>query len=189
MTGVTRGRSAGGRTPRHGKLRAARLVLLLAALAFTQPTAVASQDDALPEVFRTLAGEWEGSGTLLGNSAAFRMTWTPLRDDFVRLSFQNMWIDENGDTVPVLSAEATYRVAVDSALGVWIDDRPQQLTLSASIGDTSVVTDWVAPAETGRTEYVVTSPDAVVVRDYVIADGVPRLFAEGTYTRMAATGR
>ena len=52
-----------------------------------------------------------------------------------------------------------------------------------------MVTDWVAHAENGRTEYVVTSPGAVVVRDYVIADGVPRLFAEGTYTRLGAAGR
>jgi hypothetical protein len=140
-------------------------------------------------VFVALAGDWEGSGVLFGNPAAFRMSWTPLGGGFVRLSFTNLMLGENGDSIPVLHAEATYRVDGTTALGVWIDDRPQQLTLTANLTGTSVLTEWVAPAERGRTEYVVTAEGGVVVRDYVVGDSGPRLFAESTYVRTAAAGR
>ena len=179
--------------PHHGLCRrafgGAALALLCLSISASGPTRLEAQDLAgLPPVLQALSGDWEGSGTLFGNPAAFRMSWTPLDDGFVRLAFTNMLI-QGGDTVAVLTAEATYRVEGDAALGVWIDDRPQQLTLSAVVGDSSVVTDWTAPAETGRTEYVVTSPTEVVVRDYVMSNGAPRLFAEGRYVRAGPGGR
>ncbi len=142
-----------------------------------------------PPVFSGLEGDWEGSGTLLERPAAFEMSWEVGSADFVFLSFSNAWVGEGGETRPVLSARATYFVVSDSsALGVWVDDRPQRLTLDAVVTDSSVVTNWVAEAEKGRTEYLVRSPGVLVVRDYVIVDGADRLFAEASYRR-AAIGR
>lgn len=164
------------------------LALAVAACVWTPGGAAAQDADALPPVITALTGTWEGSGILLGRPAAFRMAWTPLRGDFVRLSFTNMWVAD-GDTTTVLTSEAVYRLQGSAALGVWIDGRPQQLTLSATLSDTSVVTDWTAPAENGRTEYVVVSSDQIVVRDYVFVDGAEQLFAEGTYARVGTGSR
>ncbi len=183
-------RPQGGPRRRLERLDFTARVVLLMALCSTNATNLPAQEPTgLPPVVEALTGEWEGSGILLGNQAAFRMKWTPIRGGFVRLSYMNMWIDQNGDTTPVLSAEATYGVEGAAALGVWLDDRPQRLTLNAIMNDSSIVTEWVAPTETGRTEYVVRSPDEAVVRDFVIVDGVPQLFGEGRYRRARAPGR
>ena len=117
------------------------------------------------------------------------MEWTSLGGGFVRLSYTNAWVGEDGDTIPVLSAEATYRAQGSTALGVWLDSRPQQLTLNAVLTDSSVVTRWTAAAETGRTEYVLLSPNEAVVRDFVIVDGADQPFGEATYRRVGQTGR
>jgi hypothetical protein len=137
----------------------------------------------VPTAFAKLEGQWTGSGVLLGRPAEFLMRWEIGREGFVRLIFSNAWVAEDGSRTPVLASEATYLPDDSSALGVWLDDRPQQLTLHAALTDTTVVTNWTAAAEEGRTEYVVRSPDEVVVRDFVYADGSERMFAEATYHR------
>lgn len=138
---------------------------------------------ALPPVFSLLEGSWEGSGVLLGRQAAFEMRWEAGTAGFVMLSFSNAWLEDGGATTPVLSARATYLVDGVSASGVWIDDRPQRLRLEAVVTDSSVVTNWVADTERGRTEYIVRGRESVVVRDVVIVEGADRLFAEATYRR------
>ena len=137
----------------------------------------------LPPVFQRLEGSWIGTGVLLGRPAEFTMRWEVRDGGFVRLVFTNAWVDESGARTPVLSSEATYLSESTSAIGVWLDDRPQRLTLRAELTDSTVVTHWTADAEEGRTEYVVRSADAVSVRDFVYSDGAERLFAEGTYRR------
>jgi hypothetical protein len=161
----------------NGRLWASAVALLFAA-----PAGTAAQTSAPPAVLAGLEGEWVGSGVLLGRSGTFRMEWRALEPGFVHLSFSNAWVDGQ-DTIPVLTSEATYLVRDRGALGVWIDTRPQQLTLSATLSDTSVVTEWTAPAERGRTEYFVRSPQEVVVRDFVYANGSEQLFGEATYRR------
>jgi hypothetical protein len=106
---------------------------------------------------------------------------------FVRLSFHNAWVDSTGVKSPVLAAEATYLFRGASAVGVWVDDRPQQLTLEVTATDTALIVHWVAPAERGRTEYVVDA-EGVRVRDFVGAPDSEQLFAEAVYARRR-TGR
>jgi hypothetical protein len=136
-----------------------------------------------PTVFAKLAGQWIGTGMLMGRSAEFTMTWQSDVDGFVRLRFTNAWIGENGSRTPVLTSEATYYPAGAAAIGVWLDDRPQRIRLEAVLTDSSVVTTWTADTEAGRTEYIVRAPDSVVVRDFVSVDGSERPFAEATYRR------
>ena len=137
-------------------------------------------------VFAALEGDWEGTGKLLGRLAAFTMRWEATGDGFVRLSFTNAWVGEDGALTPVLAAEATYRVSGALAVGVWVDSRPQRLTIEAVLTDSSVVSEWTAPAEEGRTEYLVRSPEGIHVRDFVYTDDGERLFAEATYRRRRA---
>jgi hypothetical protein len=160
-------------------------VLVFTLMASSSPLlAQTAPDPGLPGVFSALEGSWEGTGTLLERPGVFEMSWESGPEGFVRLSFSNGWVASEGDGTPVLSARATYLVVTDSsALGVWIDDRPQRLTLDAVLTDSTIVTRWAAPAENGRTEYVVRSPASIVVRDYVIVDGADRLFSEAVYKR------
>lgn len=158
-------------------VRAAVLVALAAA-----PGAAQAPVAPVPPAVAALVGVWEGSGTLMGRAAAFGMTWSVLPGGFARLSFDNGWAGPDGVT-PVLHAEATYLFRGDSAVGVWVDDRPQRITLEAVATDSSVVTRWIAPTEQGRTEYVVRG-DSAHVRDFVGAPGAERGFAEAVYRRL-----
>ena len=167
---------------RIGALVAGLLALHCVAL----QTAVAAQEGStgpIPAVFMKLEGQWKGEGNLLGRPAEFVMRWETEPQGFVRLTFSNAWVGKDGSQTPVLSSEATYLPRGSSALGVWLDDRPQRLTLRAALTDSTVITNWTADAEEGRTEYVVRSPEEVVVRDIVYVDGSDRLFAEATYRR------
>ena len=163
-----------------------RIFGLLVLLAVFPASAVSGQETdpgEAPEVFAELEGHWVGSGMLLGRPAEFTMHWELGTEGFVRLRFSNAWVGEDGARVPVLSSEATYLPGGTSALGVWLDDRPQRLTLRATLTDSTVTTNWTAEAEEGRTEYIVRSQEEVVVRDVVYVDGTERLFAEATYRR------
>ena len=161
------------------------LVLITASLLAcgTRESPAADQSAGLPPVFSNLEGSWEGTGVLLGRPAAFAMSWEVGTAGFVYLTFSNAWVEEDGTSIPVLSARATYLVSDSSALGVWVDDRPQRLTLDAVVTDSSVVTNWIAEAEEGRTEYVVRASTGLVVRDFVTVDGAERPFAEASYRR------
>ena len=139
-------------------------------------------ESPVPAVVSELSGSWEGSGVLFDRPAEFEMRWEVTQSGFVRLSFRNAFVTANGDRSPVLSAEATYVVRGATGVGVWVDDRPQQVTLSATATDTSLVTHWVAPSEQGRTEYIVDR-DTVLVRDFVGAPGSERKFADAVYVR------
>jgi hypothetical protein len=149
----------------------------------TSVTAQEGGHSGIPAVFTTLEGRWTGAGELMGRPAEFEMRWQTEAGGFVGLFFKNAWVSGDGSVTPVLSSVATYYPKGSSALGVWLDDRPQRLTLDAVLTDSTVTTNWAGDAEKGRTEYRVRSPDAVVVRDFVYVDGSERLFAEATYSR------
>lgn len=178
-----------GPVPRRGHpapvVRCASRLVLLLGVALPGLAAQAPPTAELPPVFMSLEGTWEGEGVLLGRPAVFEMAWELGPSGFVQLSFSNAWVEDGGSSVPVLSARATYLVRGASATGVWIDNRPQRLTLDAVVTDSSVVTHWSAEAEDGRTEYVARSPTSLWVRDFVMSDGEERLFAEATYERRA----
>jgi len=166
-----------------------RVAVLLAIGCAPPGPALAAQEDpasSVPMVFAKLEGRWIGSGVLLGRPAEFTMDWQIGTEGFVRLVFSNAWVGEEGNRTPVLSSEATYLPGESSALGVWLDDRPQRLTLEAALTDSTIMTSWTAEAEEGRTEYVVRSPEEVVVRDIVYVDGSERPFAEAIYRRASS---
>lgn len=159
---------------------------LFGAQVFTSTPSLDAQEtppSSVPSAFSKLEGAWEGSGVLLDRPAEFQMKWEVMGSGFVRLTFSNAWVKEGGSLTPVLSSQAVYYLDGSSAIGVWLDDRPQRLTLQASVTDSSVVTHWTAATEEGRTEYLIRSPEVVVVRDFVGVNGAERLFAEATFRR------
>jgi len=152
---------------------------------------VAQEDhtSGAPAVFSILNGTWDGSGTLLGRPAEFQMAWELVGNGFVRLSFRNSWVTAGEEATPVLSAQAIYYFQGLSAVGVWIDDRPQRLSLEVAATDSSVIVNWTAEGEEGRTEYVIKSADDVLVRDFVYSNGTERLFGEAAYQRRPQSGQ
>ncbi len=141
-------------------------------------------DRAAPApIIDELSGRWEGTGVLLGRPAVFEMSWRPLDDGFVRLSFTNAWVDEQGRRTPVLAAEAVYLFEGDGGVGVWLDDRPRQLTSRATVTDSSLVVHWRAEDEEGWTEYRIESDGTIAVTDTVLVDGEERTFGVATYRR------
>lgn len=180
-----------GREPRvpfrsfHLRLGLAVTAAALCSIA-VPPVGVAQAPQAavgLPPVFYALEGAWEGTGVLLQRPAEFSMEWRLGPDNFVRLSFSNAWVDEQGNRTPVLRSEAIYHVRGAAAQGVWIDSRPQRIQLDAVVTDSSVVTSWRAERERGRTEYLVRSSSEVIVRDLVEVNGEFQVFGEARYTR------
>lgn len=151
----------------------------------TLPSGLSGQDVVTPgaPAFAVLEGAWEGTGTLFGRPATFRMRWEAAGDGFVHLAFSNGLVAEGGEVAPVLTSRAVYRMDGASALGVWLDSRPRRIMLEAALTDSSVVTRWSGEAEQGTTEYLIRSPDRIEVRDYVVVNGSARLFGEASYRR------
>ena len=146
-------------------------------------SAQSSGSDAhLPDVFSALEGVWSGTGTLMGRQASFEMEWDIQEGGFVELRFRNFFVDASGTVTPVLEARALYRPSGTTAVGVWIDTRPQRLQLESEISPSAVITDWIAPAERGRTEYRIED-GGITMRDYVEVDGEMQLFGEARYQR------
>jgi hypothetical protein len=179
------------RRPLHGGSHR-RIVRRLAALALLRAAVpgagVAAQQTTpmeTPAVLARLQGTWEGEGTLLERPATYRMRWETLAAGFYRLDFGNAWVDGDGNTTPVLAAHAVYLWRGPSAVGVWLDDRPQRITMEAFATDSSVVARWTAEAEEGRTEYRLTAAGTVEVTDFVHVEGVERVFGRATYRRVA----
>jgi hypothetical protein len=141
-------------------------------------------DAQVPAVFSALQGAWSGSGTLMGRTASFAMTWEAQTGGFVELHFRNAFVDASGAVTPVLEARALYRPSGTTAIGVWIDTRPQRIQLESEITQSAVITNWTAATERGRTEYRIEE-GGVTVRDYVEGDGEMRLFGEARYTRVS----
>lgn len=162
-----------------------RRALLIAVGALASVAPLAAQSVPEGRVLDRLAGEWVGTGELLGRSASFSMTWTAESEGYYGLDFRNAFVTADGAETPVLHARAVYRLdpSGDTALGVWIDDRPQRITLDAVVTDSTVATEWTAPTERGRTEYLASATGEVVVRDWVQVDGAWRPFGEARYRR------
>ena len=119
----------------------------------------------------------------MGRPASFEMEWKILDGGFVELNFTNAFVEASGAVTPVLQARALYRPSGTTAIGVWIDTRPQRIQLESEISQSAVITTWTAATERGRTEYRIED-GGLTVRDYVEADGEMRLFGEAHYTRV-----
>lgn len=145
------------------------------------PSALAAQSAA--PVFDRLAGEWRGEGTLMGRSAEFTMTWTP-HGELATLVFSNAFPDSTGALTPVLEAVAAYRTVRETPEAVWLDSRGVRIEIAwQATDDSTLVADWSAPNESGRTSYRVVGPDAVEVTDEVLTDEGWRIFATARYRR------
>lgn len=152
-------------------------------LAFSPPSPSASASPEPPSaVFETLAGSWEGTGTLLGRPATFRMHWD-LHAGLAVLRFENAHVAEDGTARPVLSAAAVYRVEGDPE-AVWLDSRGVRIEIRWSASDDALVSTWTAPGESGRTTYRLLSTGQVEVIDEVAVGEDWRVFARATYDRV-----
>jgi hypothetical protein len=147
------------------------------------PSSLAAQTTT--PVFDRLAGQWQGEGTLMGRSAAFTMTWMR-HGDLAVLTFGNAFADSAGQVTPVLDAAAVYRTLVATPEAVWLDSRGVRIELDWQATDSTLVADWTAPGETGRTTYRVVGPDVIEVTDEVRTDEGWRTFAAARYGRAPA---
>lgn len=157
--------------------------LLLAILGLERAPLIAqgAPPSDLPPVFEALEGRWSGSGTLLGRPASFQMTWEVRAGGFVTLSLSNATVDSLGNATPILDAMAIYRARGRSAVGVWMDSRPQSIQLTAQVTDSAVVTTWVAEAESGETVYRLLADGGVESIDRVRSGGDLQVFGRARY--------
>ena len=135
-------------------------------------------------VFDRLAGEWQGEGTLFGRSAEFTMSWTP-HGELAVLAFGNAVADSAGRLTPVLDAVAVYRTTAKAPEAVWLDSRGVRVEIAWQATDSTLVADWSAPNEAGRTTYDVVADDALEVTDEVRTEGGWRTFGTARYRRMS----
>ena len=161
--------------------------LLLPAAMTLAPAATLAQGSSsqiVPGVFHLLSGTWVGEGTLLGRAGSFRMSWDVSPAGQIRLDFTNGFVDDSGLVTPVLEAVAVYTVQPDGGVVAhWTDDRPQEISIVAEVGDSVLVSAWTAPAESGRTEYRLMDDGSLRVRDWILSGGEMRLFGEARYRR------
>lgn len=158
------------------------ITLAVLALASTLgPSSLMAQTTA--PVFDRLAGEWQGEGTLMGRSAEFTMTWTP-RGELATLAFSNAFPDSTGAVTPVLESVAVYRTVSETPEAVWLDSRGVRIEIDwQATDDSTLVANWSAPNESGRTTYRVVGSDDVEVTDEVRTDEGWRTFATARYRR------
>lgn len=125
-------------------------------------------------------GEWEGSGTLMGNKATFEMKWEQVLDNqFLKLSFKNSFSDGSFS----MQANAYYKLKEDGSFsGFWFDSRGASFPLKGTYTTTSITTEWEDNGvEKGRTEYKFLETGKIQVSDFVFREGSYKKFAEATY--------
>jgi hypothetical protein len=137
-------------------------------------------------VFHLLVGAWEGTGSLFGSEASFRMEWEwVLNDRFVRLTFQNR--REGSDGVErVMDAQAFYKPAkTGHHEGTWFDSRGVVQPLQGENVDSVLTVLWgTAETEQGRTVYRVQGEDQLEVEDAVLKEGQWHPFGRAVYRRV-----
>lgn len=145
-------------------------------------TSVAGTAQEAPSIFAQLHGEWVGTGTLMDRAARFTMRWDAT-DRFATLAFSNAFVDSAGQATTALSAVAVYRTSPQHSDGVWLDSRNFRIEIRWEATDSSLVANWAAPTESGRTTYTYRSQDEVMVLDEVMTRSGPRIFAQARYRR------
>lgn len=162
---------------------------LRTAVFLTVASPALSAAQSLPQspapVFERLAGSWRGEGTLMGRPAAFTMTWSSAAG-FAVLTFGNGMVTADGEVTPMLHAGAVYRASPAVPEAVWLDSRGVRIEIRWVATDSTLVADWSAPSESGRTTYRVTGPDTIEVVDE-IRDGTSwRTFGTARYRRASS---
>ena len=127
-------------------------------------------------------GSWEGTGTLFGQDAQFKMTWEKtLNDKFLKLTFQNRFKVQNGKE-RVMDAQGYYNTVTGK--GQWFDSRGQNLPLLLEIDKKTLKVFWGDDdTEQGRTTYVIVGKK-MAVEDYVMKDGLLKIFGKAEYIRV-----
>lgn len=131
---------------------------------------------------KSILGTWIGNGTLFEQNATFNMKWeSELNNKFVRLSFENKFMDQSG-TSRVLKASAYYNF--NQNLGYWFDTRGMILPLKLEIKEHSMMVLWGDElTEKGKTIYTIINKDHLSVQDFVFKDNTYLLFGEASYER------
>lgn len=158
--------------------------LLLAAMSAPQPPATTDRAAATAFLER-LAGEWTGSGTILGQASTVEMQWTPtLGRRFVRLTFASH-IGPAPKTQH-FEGHAYYEVRPDGRVrATWFDSSGLTRPIDATVDAASLVAAWGTPeTELGETTYRLVSDRALEVVDRVRGkDGTWRTFGQSTLSR------
>lgn len=166
------------RTPR--RILASSIPLLALLLAAALPGGSSAQDAT--SIFGGLAGDWRGEGTLMSRQAQFTMNWD-VKDGFAVLTFSNSFVGPDGQITSVLNSAAIYRTSPDTPEAVWLDSRSVRVEIRWEATDSTLVSHWSAPTESGRTTYRVRSSNEIEVVDEVLSNEQWRTFATARYTR------
>lgn len=156
------------------------LGLLLLFLA-SHITAQNNTKDSVQTLYNNILGNWEGKGTLMGNTATFQMQWkTTLNNRFIQLTFSNSFTDKQG-TTRTLTSHAYYNFSTKK--GVWVDSRGVILPLVLEFTSTTLTVLWGdAHTEQGKTIYKVMK-DGMLTEDHVLKNGKYFLFGTASYTK------
>lgn len=164
---------------------ALRTLVLLVPLLVAGIRAAAAQ--TLPDsVLVRLEGQWQGTGTILGQVSRVEMEWArTLAGRFTRLTF----VSHIGPPPATQRFEghAYYQAdGVDRWRATWFDSSglTRPITASGDAGDALVAT-WGTPeTEVGETTYRLRAPDRLEVVDRVRSkDGTWREFGRSTLSR------
>jgi hypothetical protein len=165
----------------------AGVVLVTASVASSAQPSPATPATSLPAFLSRLDGQWQGSGTILGQPARIEMRWAVALDD----AFHHLtWVSRigAGATPRRFEGQAFYgRTPAGAGRAVWVDSsgltRPITATLSAD--GAALVAAWgTADTELGETTYRLESPESLLVVDRVRGkDGTWREFGRSTLSR------
>jgi hypothetical protein len=123
-----------------------------------------------------LAGQWSGTGTVLGQPSKIEMSWNwELGGQFLRLTFRNEM------PKAVFEGHAYYRAVSDGQYrGMWFDNSGMFRPLEARRDGDALVSKWGTPeTEEGETTYRLLPDGKMDVVDRVKSkDGTWRQFGQ-----------
>ena len=129
--------------------------------------------------FAQLAGEWQGTGEVLGMASAQEARWEPALDAaFFRFVFNSRTAGADGRESR-FHAEAFYRVAADGGVtGTWLDSRGATLPLAGGLDEAGalVILSGSPETERGRSTYRLDDDALEIVDEVVAEDGSWRAF-------------
>lgn len=152
------------------------LPVLLLALA----SAAAPADEARTRgFFAAIAGEWQGTGEVLGMASTQEARWEPALDAaFFRFVFDNRMTASDGRESR-FRAEAFYRVGKDGGVtGTWLDSRGMTLPFTGIVDESgTLLTEWgTSDTERGRSSYRLNDGALEVTDEVMSPDGGWRVF-------------
>lgn len=142
------------------------------------PSLPAAPESDRLTIREALPGGWVGEGSLFGQPAGFRMTWSEALDGrFLELSYRIEGAVE-------MEARGFYRFGDDGTVdGTWVDSRGEILSIRGTVGDSALEIEWASPSESGRTVYRWLADGGVEVADAVRVGAEWRPFGAAVYAR------